>query len=319
MRNIGIMMMCCLSFTGCSLYSVTKGDVGTKGIPILVKQPVAYQMTKVALTHWKITYTLKAGGKVVATHQGVTEVVASKEAQAALVRIGDGLAASSGLTAGNFAERVESGLLGAAVNWNGCKQDEPPGVVCVLPSDGYGRTIENTRVVVSELSEAQHYINTRRPWIGKASATIALAADGTMTSAQAEVEDKTAETILSVLPVTSFFTKQWNLAAAAASAAATAMDWSESRDAKRFAGALRPAWTVELKLEPVTWIYVLRRRLGGQEIGPALTYPDKTCGTPGHHCVQLVSASKAEDAKAPQEKKPAGWTISGSVVPPAKE
>jgi len=316
MERIGIMMACCLFFTGCSLYKVSKEE--GSGIPILVKQPVRYQTTQVAMTHWKVSFVLKSGGKEFSAPSGGMEVVASDRALQALEQIGNALSNEPGITPGNFSALVEQHLQVSKAHWGGCTHDEPSGVICIRPSIHHGRTIENKVVVVSELSESQHYINTRRPWIGTASATIELAPDGTMTKAQSEVEDKTVETILSVLPITSFFTRQWNLGESDAAAAAIAPSDSNLRQAS---SALRqPRPKIELKLEPVTWTYVLRRRLGANDaIGTALTYPDGNCGTPTKYCVQLVSAASASADKAPEEKKPAGWTISGSLTPPAKE
>lgn len=316
MERIGIMMACCLFFTGCSLYKVTK-DEGS-GIPILVKQPVRYQKTQVAMTHWKVTFVLKSGDKQFSAPSGGMEIVASDAAFRALDEIGNALANETGITSDNFSAHVEQHLQASKAHWGGCTNDEPPGVICIRPSVRHGRTIENTVVVLSELSESQYYINTRRPWIGTASATIELATDGTMTKAQSEVEDKTIETILSVLPITSFFTKQWDLGGADAVAATTVP--SDSK-AWRESWVLRqPKRKIELKLEPVTWTYELRRRLGANEaIGTALTYPDNACETSKNHCVQLVSAASAGGDKAPESKKPAGWTISGSLIPPAKE
>lgn len=316
MERIGIMMACCLFFTGCSLYKVTK-DEGN-GIPILVKQPVRYQVTKVAMTHWKVTFVLKSGDNEFSAPSGGMEIVASDAAFQSLDEIGNVLANEAGITSGNFPSRVEQQLRASKVHWGGCTKNEPSGVICISPSVRHGRTIENNVVVVSELSESPHYINTRRPWIGTASATIDLATDGTMTKAQSEVEDKTVETILSVLPITSFFTRQWNLGGADA-VAATAVP--SDPKAWRESSALRqPKRKIELKLEPVTWTYVLRRRLDTNDaIGTALTYPDYGCETSKKHCVQLVSAASAGGDKAPEAKKPAGWTISGSLIPPAKE
>lgn len=316
MRNIGIAAICCLCFTACSLYNVTREE--GNGIPILVKKPVRYQTTKVALTHWKVTFVLKAGGKEHSAPSGGMEVVASGDAFTALDRIGGELSNDAGITPDNFTARVEAQLGAADVHWGGCRKEEPSGIVCVRPSVRYGRTIENDVVVVSELSDSRYYINTRRPWIGSANATIDLAPDGTMTKAQSSVEDKTVETLLSVLPITSFFTKQWNLAGTDAAAIT-----SGRNDPKAYAlvsPLRRPARTVELKLEPVTWTYVLRRRLGENETAAdALTYPEIGCEKSGNSCVQLVSATSAAADKAPEAKKPAGWTISGSLVPPEKE
>jgi hypothetical protein len=151
-----------------------------------------------------------------------------------------------------------------------------------------------------------------------------------MTKVQSSIEDKTVETLLSVLPITSFFTKQWNVADKDATAAT-----SVRNDQKAFAWnspLRRPTGTVELKLEPVTWTYVLRRRLGENEtVADALTYPESDCEKsgaksgetpsekPAKSCVQLVSATSSAADKPTEAKKPAGWTISGSLVPPEKE
>lgn len=316
MRSVVVAAMCCFVLASCSLYNVTT-DVGN-GIPILVKQPVRYQMTKVAMTHWKVTFVLKAGGKEFPAPSGGMEVVASDDVFNELDGIGGKLSGDVGITPENFAARVEARLHEATAHWGGCDKGTPSVIVCIRPSVRYGRAIQNDVVVVSELSESQYYINTRRPWIGSANATIDLAADGTMTKAQAEVEDKTVETILSVLPITTFFTKQWNLAGADAAQAAVA-----GKDSKAYAHISlqgRPKPTIELKLEPVTWTYVLRRRLAkGASAAIALTYPDTGCAAATTGCVQLVSAASDAENKTAEDKKPEGWTISGSLIPPGKE
>ena len=316
MRSIVAAAMCCFVLASCSLYNVTNGK--GNGIPILVKEPVRYQMTKVAMTHWKVTFALKAGDKEFPAPSGGMEVVASDDAFNALYLIGGQLSGDAGITPDNFAARVAARLHEAEVHWGGCDKGTPSGIVCIRPSVRYGRTIQNDVVVVSELSGSQYYINTRRPWIGSANATIDLATDGTMTKAQAEVEDKTVETILSVLPIGSFFAKQWNLDGADAALAEIAR--TDRRTYALISGPGRPKPTIELTLEPVTWTYVLRRRLDKEvSAATALTYPDTGCAAATTPCVQLVSAASDAEKKAPEDKKPEGWTISGSLIPPGKE
>lgn len=326
MKTIVAAGLCCIAITSCSLYRVSKeataDSAAVPGIPILVKKPVRYQITKVAMIHWNVTFALQVGDKEIVAPPGGLGIVASKKAFDALDNIGKKLSVDPSINPENFITKVQQSIASENVEWGGCS-GPPSGKICVEPVVPYGSTIENTVAIVSELSDTQYYINTRRPWIGTASATIKLAPDGTMTDATAEIEDKTAETLLSVLPVTDFFTNQWGLSEQ--SAAAMTADSKHDRIAfENLSSQGLPKSAISLRLEPITWIYVLRRRLeGGEEIGKALTYPEVACGSSDKssdkYCVELVSAVSDAGKKTPDEKKPPAWMVSGSIVPPEKE
>ncbi len=323
MKIIAAVCLCCLAITSCGLYRVSRQDAtksaGIPGIPILVKKPVRYQMTKVVMTHWKVAFVLKVGDKEIVAPSGEMQIVASNGALLELEGISIELSKDAEITPENFASKVQAKIDAADIQWGGCHDKQFTKTLCIVPVAPYGRTIENTVVVASELSDTQYFINTRRPWIGTASATIKLAPDGTMTEAVAEVEDKTVETLLSVLPITDFFTRQWGLNDKSATAA-TSLLRSDQAAFQKWSDQGRPKPTITLSLKPIAWTYVLRRRLDETvKFGVALTYPENVCGSDARYCVELVSATSEAEKKASEDKKPPGWTISGTVVPPAKE
>jgi hypothetical protein len=68
----------------------------------------------------------------------------------------------------------------------------------------------NFRVVETAVDYSKAYTyNVRRPWAGTASSTIKLNNDGTLGEATAEVEDKTFETIASLIPLKEFLTAEF--------------------------------------------------------------------------------------------------------------
>jgi hypothetical protein len=56
-----------------------------------------------------------------------------------------------------------------------------------------------------------YYLNNHIPWIGSSSSTIKLNADGTLGEAASNIEDKTVQTLLSVLPITAYVSKALGL------------------------------------------------------------------------------------------------------------
>lgn len=309
MKRMIIALVCCLFFTACSLYNVVSTENKNKGIPILVRQPVEYQTTKVAQTYWQVQFTLKVGEETHSAPANPIEIIASSAAYAALLSIGSDLSSEKMLTPEQFRNKISERMRDQALNTGGCGTVATAGIPCVKTSGEYARVLENRIVVVSELSADQYYINTTRPWIGSASATIKLAADGTMTEAQSQIEDKTAATVLSMIPVAGFLTKQWNISAPIAKIRS-----SEFMSAYSLITlSPTPKRVIELKAKPVVWTYVLRRRIPENGLlGAPLEYSNCAASP----CVELVSA--AQDGSKPEGKddKQEGWSISGSLIPP---
>jgi hypothetical protein len=308
MERIVIVSVCCLSLGACSIYNVSKSDTN-KGIPILVMQPVEYQTTKIAQTYWKVQFTLKVGDETYSAPASPIEVVASPEVYEVLLGIGDDLSSNELLTPQGFKAKVSGKLRDNASLFSGCGAITFTGIACVNPSGPYARVLENRVIVVSELSKVPRYINTKRPWIGSASATIKLAADGTMTEAQSQVEDKTAETVLSMIPVAGFLTKQWNI-----SAPSTKVRTAEFMSSYSLVGlAPTPKRVIELKADPVVWTYVLRKGIPENGVlGLPLEYSSCTKSP----CVELVSATQEGNKPEGKDDNQEGWSISGSLIPP---
>jgi hypothetical protein len=330
----------CLFMSGCSIYSVST-DSANKGIPILVKKPVLYQETKIGQTHWHVKFEMKEGGKTYTSPKVPIDIVASWDAYGALETIRLNIENDKNISPDNFDQEVFSHLRSYVSVFSGCgtgpEASAPP---CVKAGE-YAIVMENKAVVVSELSRQQYYINTKRPWIGSASAAIKLAQDGTMTDAQSEVEDKTVETMLSVVPVASYLTKQWSLGgqdkseSGSAFAAAQVRGFSalvaEGLRNANLARMAKPKNNIRVLVEETIDTYILRKEMmesscpdGGVcvegprnmgSLGRALEYPQ--CES--NSCVELLGVIRGGIKKDEEEKEQKGWTISGSVVPPEKD
>lgn len=93
----------------------------------------------------------------------------------------------------------------------------------VVPATGAkmkdrGLLLEENKVeVITSIDPAERvFVNVDRPIIGSSSAKIELAADGTLKSAEASVEDKFVETFLGLLPIKEKLSERWLDPAAAA-------------------------------------------------------------------------------------------------------
>jgi hypothetical protein len=61
------------------------------------------------------------------------------------------------------------------------------------------------------LAPGVHSVNIRQPWIGQASSTIELNEDGTLKSTQGSAQPSALQTLASLIPVSEFLKKQWNI------------------------------------------------------------------------------------------------------------
>jgi hypothetical protein len=71
--------------------------------------------------------------------------------------------------------------------------------------------IANAYRIDSEIEPQQYYINSRNPLIGSASADFHLNGDYTLGEASASITDQTASTLIGLVPVAAYLSKQWNL------------------------------------------------------------------------------------------------------------
>ena len=169
--------------SGCGLYIVKKSDVAGnhQGIPFYVKTGGCKREIAHLKPYYLLTLSKKENDKVVSTD---TAFVCRADFNNSLL---DSLRNSTAAT-------VES-------NWDALKK----GVKCEPHAED--STPENT-LLLSDVVSAYAYVdynhpytlNVRRPVIGSASATTKLADDGTLSEGTAQVEDKTLETVLGLVP-----------------------------------------------------------------------------------------------------------------------
>ena len=304
--RVALIALVCVAASSCSLYQIKRPGAGkdekVAGIPFLSRVPVEYQTTKYAQLHWKVKFVLTVSSeKEPVEYPPVPfDVVASPEAAARIQKILAELQAkkSSFNSSDEFGNEVATLLQEDMGAWRGCKD----GAVCPIQSNLYTTLVESKTEVVSELSRQTFYVNTKRPLMGSANATVKLSEAGTLTDAAASIESKTGETLLAAIPTTAFFQKQWALGGASI---------------KNLSGGLlrSPTYTIHVDAQPVYWLYELRKKCPGECEVAALQFP----GTG----VQLVKASEmgggeGSDGKGAKGGKTA-WTLTGSVEPPQPE
>ena len=84
----------------------------------------------------------------------------------------------------------------------------------MTPNQAEGAILVSNRATLKPFVDYldARYLNVSRPWIGSVNATTEVAGDGTLTKAEAKIEDKTLETFLSLIPVKEVLQKQAGLA-----------------------------------------------------------------------------------------------------------
>lgn len=80
------------------------------------------------------------------------------------------------------------------------KDDEPP-----LKAD----MVSNVEGIEMVIDPTRYYLKPRMPFLGSATHTFKLAADGTLTDSTTTATDETGKTLLGMLPVSAFLTKRW--------------------------------------------------------------------------------------------------------------
>lgn len=172
-----------------------------------------------------------------------------------------------------------------------------------LPSspDDY-QMISDTAVLETYVDYDQvFYINTKRAWSGSSNATIVLAGDGTLTKAEAKIDDTTFQTVLSVLPVSAYLSKTLGLV-------------SEPEVKKALQPEEPPVRTrIRLAVKSTFYVHTFFR----------FVYPS---GTDPHECKPATLTNQSEGvnyrrqehkpAQAEAPKKEPAITFKGSVVLP---
>lgn len=187
-----------LTSLGCgSLYAVRRGDLATapvkvEGVPFYVKRAVCVIETVYSEPVYHVLVSEKRGDES-------PLVLAEAWLRADKARTGLNevrrLFAQSGAN-GPDRERVMTG-----VNQLATDAGFTPTALPAPGDEAHWVLLSHASAPRSYVDYSRvYYLNVRKPWIGSASATAELAADGTLTKGQAEVEDKTAETILGMLP-----------------------------------------------------------------------------------------------------------------------
>lgn len=311
--------------SGCGVYVVKRADkamlkdtngvksenqtlLDVQGVPFLSRVPVAYQETKLLQTRWKVQYVMTVGIHEYRAPPVPFDMLPGETGRAALLKINNELDRQGAqLTPRTFREVVEKLVGENARAWHTCGSEGDYDRVCAVSSDGNSALLSNALLTKTEISSGQHYINVRRPLIGKATASVELASDGTLAKSTGEVESKTVETIASIIPFADYAKKVLKLGEYAAKAA--------NNGSQHMAGGGRGTpldgdISISYEVTPEPWLYVLQRRRGTDvQLAPALSY-----GSAG---VELVEGSKVVAPAKKNEEAPKGWSISGTVTPPA--
>lgn len=316
-----------LSFllSGCGVYIVKRADkkladvqgvnsaeetlVDVHGVPFLTRVPVSYQETKLLQTRWKVQYVMTVGLQEYRAPSVPFDMLPGETGRAALLKINNELDRQGAqLTPKTFREVVEKLVDENARAWHSCGSNGSYDRVCAVSSDTNSVLLSNVFVTKTEISSRQHYINVRRPLIGKATATVELAPDGTLAKSTGEIESKTVETIVSIIPIADYAKKVLKLGEYAAKTASDGVKISSGGG--RGGTSLDGDVSISYEVTPEPWLYVLQSRAGaGAELPPALSY--------GPSEVELVEASKVADPSKKEGEAPKGWSISGTVTPPA--
>lgn len=168
--------------------------------------------------------------------------------------------------------------------------------------------------VVTEIDTSTiYYINARAPWFGSGNLSTALAADGTLTSAEATVDSKLADAIPAILPIKEFLESEY--------VTATDDGGDDDEAASMFSKALGRDdadgfnYRVGVAVQERGEILTLTKRLDvapDNAAGlPAIAVPDPLDnGT--FAITPFGQSSKGKDSSN-------SWQISGAVIPPKTE
>lgn len=304
-----------LSFllSGCGVYIVKRADGGTlvdtQGVPFLTRVPVVYQETKLLQTRWRVQYVMTVGVHEYRAPSVPFDMLPSETGRASLLMVNNELDRQRArLTPKTFREVVEKLVAENTRAWHACGSEANYDRVCAVSSDSNSALLSNALVTKTEISSEQHYINVRRPLIGKATATVELAPDGTLAKSTGEIESKTVETIAGIIPFADYAKKVLTLGEYAAKA--TYFGSPFATGGGRGGTSLDGDVSISYEVTPEPWLYVLQSPTGeGGQLAAALSY--------GSTKVELVEASKVAAPVKKDGEAPKGWSINGTVTPPA--
>jgi hypothetical protein len=176
-----------LSLSGCGLYVVKKSSPAgdPQGIPFYVKTAGCQRQIVRLKPYYLLTLTTKTGDK---TGQSESTTLCGAHA-----------------SSGAFETLLDEAQAGKAIasSWTAVKK-----LACNLPeepsmgSKDWFVTSDTISTYTYVDYQNPYSLNVRRPIMGSASATTKLAADGTLTEGTAQVEDKTGEILLGMIPTT---------------------------------------------------------------------------------------------------------------------
>jgi hypothetical protein len=316
-RKAGLMACAAMMLAGCSgirVYDrekVSGRDGQLEGIPFLVKVPVKVQTTQWTLAAYAVQVEVKIGTK--ATKYPDAPVWATASQVDTLVAFLDDARASHYKDRAKFVEDLQSRLAAMAV--------DAKRVLYSPPADA-AKVTANTQTVEAVLSDKKYFIEPVTPLFGSNDASFEFGPDGTLSKASTHIEDDTAKTALSLLPIGPLLQKNWGLAAATA---APTQDGSTTSTTLALVKGTRkgkpkrttvPAITVTLTMAEAPATYTIKREGDAPrncDSGTSLNLSDALHGTCN---VQLVSISTGG---APPEKEKPGYEITGRIVPPATD
>jgi hypothetical protein len=189
MRRSVLVLLPLLLAAGCvSLYDVHRGDTAIAGVPFFVQAGACTQQTMYVETLYRVAVQLPAPA-------GQPPVVLMEKVL-----------------------RESAYLSGAMITLRSAMQSEQTTLANVLtafnslpafnPADRPEARIASNVVRPDSFVDYSvvHYVNVKRPWIGSASATAKINGNGTLAEGAADVEDKTAASVLSALPIKELLT-----------------------------------------------------------------------------------------------------------------
>jgi hypothetical protein len=187
-----------LLLSGCATFQVKKGTNHSKvpGIPFYVKQGACKHQTVYLEPYYIITLTLKYSDKSTISSSGVLSKSEFESQPVQQIRSIVGEKAKLGQ------KEVDRLLPLWTTHVKGKTYNPYRPENSIAPADKV--TLSNTltpEIFVSYKDDDQYFYNVDRPAIGSVQADIKLGADGTLSEASAQVEDKTISTILSLFPV----------------------------------------------------------------------------------------------------------------------
>lgn len=168
---------------------------------------------------------------------------------------------------------------------------------------GNSRTAE----AVVDYSTTYTY-NVRRPWAGTTSATLKLNSDGTLGEATAEVEDKTFETIASLIPLKEFLTGEFVDVPAASEAVAMTGGEESDRAGEPF--------RILLTVKTTVFRYTLSKV---EDLDGAVCEPPASFLGPDPAGLEFQLEELKDSAAAPKEEKGKKIDISGQITLPEEK